>query len=57
MKKIYNYENAVITITIDDSNLESIRSSTKTFLERVIKEKRHVNINTTRNIGKETILN
>lgn len=53
MKKIYNYEKSTITIDIENLNLDELRNKTKIFLKKVVKEKSHGNINTSRNNGKE----
>lgn len=53
MNKIYNYKNCVITIDITDLNLEVMKNKTEIFLKKVVKEKSHGNISTSRNNGKE----
>lgn len=53
MKKIYNYENSVITIIVPDENLEVLRNKTEVFLKKVVKEKSYGNISTSRNNRKE----
>lgn len=53
MKKIYKYDNSVITIIVPDSSIDLIRDKTEIFLKRVVKEKSYGNSNTSRDNRKK----
>ena len=55
MKKVYKYENSIVTVeNCDTYNLESIQKATEHFLRQVMKERStNGNGNTSRNIYKK----
>lgn len=53
MKKIYNYKNCVITITVQEENTNTLYKATENFLKKVVKEKNYGNISTSRDNRKK----
>ena len=55
MKKVYKYENSIVTVeNYDTNNLQFIKKATEDFLRQVIKERStNGNGNTSRNINKK----
>ena len=55
MKKVYKYENSIVTVeNCDTYNLKSIKKSTEHFLRQVIKERsQNGNSDTPGDIGKK----
>ena len=39
MKKVYKYENSIVTVENCNTNLDNIKSATERFLRQVIKER------------------
>ena len=58
MKKVYNYKNATVCVTMpNDTNLDILQEATTKFLRKVLKESiQNGNSNQSRDIRKEQVL-
>lgn len=57
MKKVYNYKNATICVSMPDNNLDILQEATTKFLRKVIKESiQNGDSNQSRDIRKEQVL-